>query len=353
MTTSDMNKGVMLVERTNWRGHLDQTFELDPNLIIYQEFKRLYGDERAERFRQYRELYEHTKKTRSKTAVPLHINLAMIDACQMLCPHCYRQHNPTHYDKKRLTWEECKSIIDECAALGVPSMFFGSGSELFLHKNGMQALEYATSKGIMDVFICSNGELMTPDITDRIIAAGVTRANISLDAATPETFAKVRGKGYEKILENLDYLIARKKELNRRLPILRVSFVNYHLNRHEKEMFIEKWRGKADIVDIQRPMDIKIVDSQPHTRLDDMPCTYPWEMMMINWDGNIMPCCNEFSKYVTVGNIANRGILEAWNSPEMEALRRSFIANDEGVPRACINCMKCLDDDVEYDPIPQ
>lgn len=350
MTASDLNVGEMLIKRSNWRGHLDQTFEVDPNLIIYQEFQRLYGEQKARAFLEYRELYEATKKNRVKTDIPLHINLAMIDACQMLCPHCYRQHNPTKYGKKRLTWDECRAIVDECADLGVPSMFFGSGSELFLHKNGMDILEYAADKGIMDNFICTNGELMTPDITDRIIAAGITRVNVSLDAATAETFAKVRGEGYETIIENLNYFIERKKELGLRLPILRISFVNYNLNTHEKDQFVQQWQGRADIVDIQTPMNIRLVDVQPYTELDDMPCSYPWEMMMINWDGNIMPCCNEFSKYVTVGNIADMGVLEAWNSEAMEDLRRSFLTNTD-VPRACVNCIKCLDPDVEFDPI--
>lgn len=340
----------MLIDRVDTRGHLKQSFEIDPNLVLYEEIGRLYGPERQQRFLEYRQLFEYSKRTRTVAPYPLNVNLAPIDACQLKCPHCYRQHNPDHYIKKRLTWDEIKKIIDECAEIGVPSMFFGSGSELFLHKQGIEMLEYAAEKGILDIFTCTNGVLMTPEITDRLLAARITRLNVSIDAATAETYSKVRGEGFETLCDNLDYLIRRKQELGLRLPILRISFVNYNLNTHERDAFVERWQGKADIVDVQMPMDIRLVDTLPFEHLDEMNCTYPWEMMMVNWDGEIFPCCLEFGKHVAVGNIASLTMAQAWNSEKMRTLRESFVSNC-GVPRACVNCIKSTNPEVTYDPI--
>jgi len=45
---------------------------------------------------------------------------------------------------------------------------------------------------------------------------------------------------------------------------------------------------------------------------------------MVFWDGNINACCSDRENTFSLGNCASIGISEAFNSPEMVKLRRSF-----------------------------
>jgi MoaA/NifB/PqqE/SkfB family radical SAM enzyme len=340
-----------LVERVDTRGHLTHVYDVDPNRVIYEEFHRIFGPEKAQRFLDYRRLYENTRRTRQFPPHPLSVVFSLMDACQLECPHCYRQHNPDKTAKRRLTWTEIKTVIDQAAEMGAPSMLFGSETEFFMHKDAIRTLEYAAARDILDVWVSTNGHLLTPEIVERLFEVNLTRLTISIDAASAETYGKTRGDGYDQLVANIEHFLKRRAELGRRLPVLRLTFIEYNLNRHEKEEFIRFWRErKADIIDVQTLMDIRYVNTLPHDAIDRMDCTYPWEMAYVNWAGQYRPCCSEFSKHLDLGTIKDFDLAGYWNSPALRELRESF-ADPTKTPKTCINCVKCLNPLAEFEPI--
>ena len=68
-------------------------------------------------------------------------------------------------------------------------------------------------------------------------------------------------------------------------------------------------------------------------------CSFPFKQMVIDNEGNILPCCKMGGKKLALGNIKNMSLKEAWNSKKMNQLRYIHKTNkwkDNPVCRRCI-----------------
>ena len=62
-----------------------------------------------------------------------------------------------------------------------------------------------------DVFIYTNGSLLSPERSRKLIAAGVDHISISLNAHRRETYEKITGLSYRRTKENISELLALKE----------------------------------------------------------------------------------------------------------------------------------------------
>ena len=84
--------------------------------------------------------------------------------------------------------------------------------------------------------------------------------------------------------------------------------------------------------------------SEFHTRLDPSlpPCYKPWQETVIQPNGNVRLCYYHDEEFLRVGNILDNDFLQLWNSDEMIADRKYFLA--KGVAPKCDSshpCMRC------------
>ena len=99
-------------------------------------------------------------------------------ACNLKCVHCY---NDSGVGKgcNDVSGEEAKSVLDDLAEFGVPSVLF-SGGEPLMRKDLFELIGYAGDKGLRTV-ISTNGTLITRDVAKVIKDRGVSYVGISLD----------------------------------------------------------------------------------------------------------------------------------------------------------------------------
>lgn len=74
--------------------------------------------------------------------------------------------------------------------------------------------------------------------------------------------------------------------------------------------------------------------------MSDLPsnlCIKPWLHLVVRPDGTYSPCCKHIEPIMT-GDRPARSMNEAWNSQEMQDLRKSFLANER--PSACSACWR-------------
>ena len=98
---------------------------------------------------------------------------------------------------------------------------------------------------ILDIFgdrgkyleMSTNGQILTDRNIQRLLGRRV-ELYISLDAANPETYAKLRNNHFEKILENVKRLISAKGGQNQ-YPLVRLVFMPMKVNVEELEEFVK------------------------------------------------------------------------------------------------------------------
>ncbi len=127
-------------------------------------------------------------------------------ACNLSCSYCRAKATATP-EKEELSTEEALSLIDEIAPLR--PMLILSGGEPLLRPDIFLLARHAADRG-MRVSLATNGTLLTPEIVEKIVSAGVTRVSISLDGASPKRHDANRGPGsFEKSLKGIESLQGR------------------------------------------------------------------------------------------------------------------------------------------------
>jgi len=303
-----------------------------------QDTHKFLAEKYGERYKKYRELWELTDKGEITPEKPLYFFIELNSHCNLNCKMCYQSLTST----KRPVYSMPMHIVDKMAKeikeLEIPSMILSAGAEGLIHPEIKEIITKFKNAGIIDFILMTNGIKLTEDIAELIVDLGIERLSVSLDAATPQTYEKIRGiDKLELIKKNINKFLEIRKKKNSKLPFLRLTFVKQEENFAEIDAFYEKWKDKADLIDYQDLINYANVDELKQIDCEHFVCSNPFQRIGVGYNGDIYPCCSFYQKYFVLGNIEDTTLLEAWNSPKINILRRAFRDKLE-IPLPCKNC---------------
>lgn len=67
-------------------------------------------------------------------------------------------------------------------------------------------------------------------------------------------------------------------------------------------------------------------------------CWLPFYKMFVDWNGDILLCCNDWSRNITIGNIYNKSIDKIWTSEQFIQIRKHLDLGNRSNVSACANC---------------
>ena len=274
----------------------------------------------GERYVKYREILK-SRDIESCLDFPLHIDLDLVDACNLKCPTCHS----IGRDRLRKPMDEgtLLRVISEFGEHDLPSVNIGGcGEPLVDTELTLRAMCELKKTSVMDIFLHTNGVLLNEDHSKSLIGAGLTYLCVSVDAVTQEVYGKMRDHTLSGIIRNVENFLSLRSG---GLPALRVSFLATAVNIHEKDRFIDFWKDKADVIDIQnyhRYYDVqpdvrlkeKIADRQPvvHRMEKRMAVTAP-EYLCVSCSGVSVSAAikhgDTLSKYETIKNYWDNRII--------------------------------------------
>jgi len=240
------------------------------------------------------------------------------------------------------------------------------------------------------VLFNTNGTLLTQRAGRELIDAGLDELRVSLDAATPQTFALVRGRDlFTRILRNVRAFTTLQSELNCATPRVSLwltglketiaelpAFVRLARDIGVFEVYLQRLVYFPEGQGLARPAsalfeqvtaseDAAIRDAEalavslgitfnasgatePGTSLrqprDQQPwslCRRPWSLMYFTAHGKALPCCiapfsmRGYTSF-TLGDATQQSLREIWNGRHYQAFRRALLS--EQPPMACARC---------------
>jgi len=314
------------------------------------------------------------------------------------------QHFPHSLPEKGfMDFDLYKSIIDESAKFGKrTTIFFHKDGEPLLHPRLPEMIEYAVSrKAAFQTHLSTNAMLLQGKVLEDILKSGIDSIIVNLDAATAETYKKVKNvAGFEKVEENVKNFIAMKKSLHLIKPFIRIKFIPVKENLGEIELFKKKWNNLADEVVISRefawpglPDERRGAGSSntnselsshfigedksevspplmggdkgegedgkyhPHPNplpsrkrenagkigvkfvpANRYPCISLWLALTINWDGTVSICCIDFYHRGILGNLKNNSIEQLWQGKKLEEIRTAHLEGKFNTVQVCSDC---------------
>lgn len=180
-----------------------------------------------------------------------YLRVSVTDHCNYHCHYCRDEDHITDTNRgEMLSYEEIAKIVRLFSELGVTKVRL-TGGEPLLRKD---ILSLATLLGnidnITDIPLSTNAHLLAP-IADKLKAAGINRANISIDSLNKDKFAEItRGGDLSKVIQGIDSAI--EAGMN---PIKINMVVMHGVNDDEIEAMID--------FAIKRNIDIRFIETMP------------------------------------------------------------------------------------------
>jgi MoaA/NifB/PqqE/SkfB family radical SAM enzyme len=260
------------------------------------------------------------------------VQIESTNLCNAKCVFCPR--DEMHRQQGVMDMDLYRKVVDECAALGITHVRMHNYGEPFLDRRLVEKVRYAKTRGIAEVGMISNGSLITRDVAQGLIDAGLDAINISVDASGKDTFERTRvNLDYDIVVDNIRTLVDLRREAGRTRPKLILSFVRQEDSADERA-FIETWRDVADKIHVT---DLHNWAGTLHTHSDvAYPCYRLWLTFTVLWDGRVSLCCADFDGRHVLGDLRTSTIREIWNAPAYRAVRRQHL--ESGGPEICRSC---------------
>ena len=321
------------------------------DFLTADEMKSLAGfvPKNREEYQRFNQLSYNLKLN---TKVPFTVHIEPTNDCNQTCIMC------VHPDMKRAVTKVSEDIaykaIDECARFGVYAVHFFFFGEPFMNRKTIEYIEYAKKQDIPLVSITTNFTTIKESEIERLVTSGLNSIHISFEGRDRENYARIRGTdSYNKVIRNLDKLLHYKKLHNSEGPWVSMTYVHTNETEEEIEAYKEKWRdrvnhfhispqfdyiGRAPIRQTQQQVNSEgIMDRDQSERL---PCRQLWLRLVVLSNGELVPCSQNIDGELSIGNIRDMTIAEAWQGDKMAELRMQHLVNR--IPKSCV-CSSCID----------
>jgi len=289
-------------------------------------------------------------------ATPFVVQIFPVYACNFKCSYCIFSVEMSKRgfisDTVVMDLELFKRCVNDFARFPekIKVLRFVGIGEPLLHKNIAEMVRYAVSKDIASVVeILTNGALLTPQLSDELIDAGLSRLVLSLQGTSAEKYRHICGADidFDTFLGNLKYFHDHKGTAQAYIKIIDCVLDN----EDDKKRFYELFGGLCDTMAIEHAVPIHsgvdydnlLGKTGPAVTQFGLPvaevtvCPQPFFTMQINPDGKVVPCYS-FEYPGIMGDCNTQSVYDIWNGETFRKFRRRMLEGIHGVSEPCENC---------------
>jgi MoaA/NifB/PqqE/SkfB family radical SAM enzyme len=315
---------------------------------------------------------------------PRELYLETTNRCNLRCRTC-PQFWGMDEEATDLTPEQVRRILAQFPTVD-RVVLHGIGEPL-LNPDLFEIIRAVKERGAYTLFN-TNGLLLRGALLSKLVRSGLDELRVSIDSASPETYARVRGAdGFGFIVANLRRLRAVKSELGLASPevslwltgmktnvlelpalvnlaadvgvaevyLQRLVFSGRGLALQEEALYRRAGEEEMQVVrqaqELAEALGISLRGSGEASSGSLLPppdgagsyvaCRRPWTLMYVTANGNVLPCCiAPFTgvpyEGIVLGNIFEQSAEEIWNGQRYQDWRRGMLEGSP--PAACSGC---------------
>jgi radical SAM protein with 4Fe4S-binding SPASM domain len=214
--------------------------------------------------------------------------------------------------------------------------------ESLLHPQVVDFVACASAHGL-PTEMSVNPALLTPELGQRLCAAGLCRLVLSLDGTDEETLVKIRGPAarYSKAERHLQALLQTVAARGTEAPQVVIQMIALSANRHQREAFLQRY-GSLGLPTVQayiKPLDGDDPDlGEPTAEPLRYLCSYPFRSVVVLWDGRVVPCCRDDDARYVLGDLRTQTLVEIWQGPAAQELRQRHREDSFAADHLCADC---------------
>tara|TARA_B100001057_G_scaffold479546_1_gene551322 strand:- start:5376 stop:6293 length:918 start_codon:yes stop_codon:yes gene_type:complete len=281
----------------------------------------IFLDKNIQRVENFVQKY-YSKKRTLKNGYPVFssIEISLNGACNRRCEFCPRvskKEYPNLYQS--LDFSDFKKMIGDLNKINFEGRISFSGfCEPLLTKNINDYIKYIrTELPKVNIDMVSNGDVITKKnfkkVLDNLFSSGLNTIRLSLYDGPHQVdyFQDIK----KELKLNDDQLITRKRYLG------------------PEESFGITLCNRAGSVNLKKGnLDIKPLETSLNKA-----CYIPFHKILIDYDGTVLMCANDWKKENPLGNIKNESIIDIWCN-EISQKTRARLMNKDRSQNPCNKC---------------
>lgn len=236
-----------------------------------------------------------------------------------------------------------KKIVDEASPF-IFDINLAHRGESLLHPQIIEAISYGKKKGLY-TRLHTNGSLLSEELSREIVRVGLDRLSFSFDGCEKKTYEKIRAGGdFEKTVANIVRFLEIKKEAGSKKPVTAIEVISFddpdiQDSQEAKNTFKKRFENL--------PLDSFVV-KELHNWAGQIDkerrgkkytiCPFPWNALVIYWDGSVLPCTQDFFGGYIVGNAKESSLKDIWNGKDMRFIREKLAKQDIKGIKTCSAC---------------
>ncbi len=270
--------------------------------------------------------------------LPTLIMIECTNKCNAQCIMCPRE----RMTRKQgiMSFELFKKITDEVAYLKISKVQLSNFGEPLLDPLLPDKIKYAREQGL-EIYLVTNGSLINQATARSLILSGLDRIKISVYGVTKSTYEFIhKGLQLNVVEENIRNLISLKKEMASDRPYVEVQFLLCKETASELQEFYRKWKGIVNKITIAGLHNFS--DGRYYIPVDKYKrinvCYFPFTVMGVFWNGDVIPCAYDFNGRLTMGNVYENSINSIWNNERYREFRRLQLTRKFPTDLLCQRC---------------
>lgn len=307
-----------------------------PLIVNSSTYNRLYD----------KKIRKSIKKLSKK--YPWGVDIGTTNLCNAECIMC------PHSKLKKMGTMDMKlyrKIIDNCEKLKIKNITLSFFGEPFLDREIIEKIKYAKEKEMIVGFY-SNASLLNEELANKIVNSGLDGITISFDGYSKETYEKIRKNlKFDVVKKNILNLIKTMRKMKRNTPKISLVLVELEENKGEIKKIYSEWKDKVDSINIINMRnwanDIQKEGTKEsfhfNKKMKRKPCALIWQKMVVDWDGDIVLCCDDWNHSTVLGNLKKQTIEEVWEGEKLKKIREAHVRGEFLKIPLCSQCnKKCI-----------
>lgn len=291
-------------------------------------------------------------------STPFLVIIDVANVCNFRCEFCFQSVEKDTLKKMgfkpnimslslfKKTVDELKNFPEQLRRL----YMFAHGESL-LNKNLPDMIVYAKEQDITKVIqITTNASLLTPELSMKLINAGLDELRVSVEGLSSEKYKEVAGVDidFDAFVENIKFFYS-----NRGKCKVYIKAINIALEAGEEEKFYKIFEDISDNISIEyltpyyEGVDYSNFRQEPektilgnNTRKIQV-CPRIFYMLNICPDGNVTMCNVDNMEQYVLGNVKTDSLVKLWNGEEFNKIRILHLQKKGQTHPFCTKCV-CL-----------
>ncbi len=282
---------------------------------------------------------------------PLRILLDVSSICNFRCSFCPQGNGEAAklMPQGIMPISLAKKCIDDLAAFPdkIKRLAFFNFGEPLVNKNLEEIIQYAKEKDIGETLeITTNASLLTKERSEKLLAAGITLINISIYGLNTQQYKEFSDVSidFERLVQNIEYLYSLCQNTQ---VVVKISDAVCN-SATEREEFYRIFSPICHKMCIEHAVPLwnemhgseedGSIDIYGNPTRNKEVCPLPFYTMLINSNGVVSPCCNDWQNRLVMGEASHQSLLAIWNGKQYLALRKELLVFGHKGVSPCCNC---------------